>query len=118
MAINHDDKMPIDVAADSDIKYVLQQRMTEAGNQNTGYMTYRSIICIPAGYTDDVLGYIRASMAKTMLADLKDSVRSNRSLDIKDKYGSTAVSTKLLLQHAIILPYRRMWRLPMATWMF
>ena len=31
VAINHDDKMPIDVAADSDIRYVLQQRMTEAG---------------------------------------------------------------------------------------
>ena len=31
VAINHDDKMPIDVAADSDIKYILQQRMLEAG---------------------------------------------------------------------------------------
>lgn len=31
VAINHDDKMPVDVAADSDIRYVLQQRMTEAG---------------------------------------------------------------------------------------
>ena len=31
VAINHDDKMPIDVAADSDIRYVLQQKMTEAG---------------------------------------------------------------------------------------
>lgn len=72
VAINHDDKMPVDVAADSDIRYVLQQKMIEAG------------------YTEDVLGYIRASVAKTMLADLKDSVRSNRSLDIKDKYGSTA----------------------------
>ncbi|XP_065916033.1 protein phosphatase 1 regulatory inhibitor subunit 16B-like [Dysidea avara] len=72
VAINHDDKMPIDVAADSDIRYVLQQKMTEAG------------------YTEDVLGYIRASVAKTMLADLKDSVRSERTLDIKDKYGTTA----------------------------
>ena len=31
VAINHDDKMPIDVSADSDIKYILQQRMLEAG---------------------------------------------------------------------------------------
>ena len=29
--INLDDKMPIDVAADSDIRYILQQRMLEAG---------------------------------------------------------------------------------------
>ena len=27
-----------------------------------------------------------------MLADLKDSVKNDRSLNIKDKYGSTAVS--------------------------
>ena len=31
VAINHDAKMPVDVAADSDIKYILQQKMTEAG---------------------------------------------------------------------------------------
>lgn len=31
VAINHDDKMPVDVAADSDIRYVLQQKMIEAG---------------------------------------------------------------------------------------
>ena len=31
VAINHNDKMPIDVSADSDIKYVLQQKMNEAG---------------------------------------------------------------------------------------
>ena len=31
VAINNDDKMPIDVAADGDIKYILQQKMTEAG---------------------------------------------------------------------------------------
>ena len=30
-AINLDDKMPIDVAADADIKYIMQQRMLEAG---------------------------------------------------------------------------------------
>ena len=27
-----------------------------------------------------------------MLADLKDSVKNDRSLNVKDKYGSTAVS--------------------------
>ena len=31
VAINLDDKMPVDVACDSDIKYVLQQKMLEAG---------------------------------------------------------------------------------------
>ena len=31
VAINHNDKMPIDESADSDIKYVLQQKMIEAG---------------------------------------------------------------------------------------
>ena len=30
-SINLDDKMPIDVAADSDIRYILNQRMLEAG---------------------------------------------------------------------------------------
>ena len=36
VAINHDDKMPIDVSADSDIKYILQQRMLEAGEGEGG----------------------------------------------------------------------------------
>ena len=36
VAINHDDKMPIDVSADSDIKYILQQRMLEAGEGEEG----------------------------------------------------------------------------------
>ena len=31
VAINHDDKMPVDVSCDGDIKYILQQRMLEAG---------------------------------------------------------------------------------------
>jgi ankyrin repeat protein len=31
VAINNDDKMPVDVAADGDIRYVLQQKMLEAG---------------------------------------------------------------------------------------
>ncbi len=44
------------------------------------------------GYTDDVLEYIRVSVAKTMLADIKDSVRNNRTLNIQDKYGASAVS--------------------------
>ena len=45
------------------------------------------------GYTDDVLEYIRVSVPKTMLADLKDSVKNGRSLNIQDRYGATAVST-------------------------
>ncbi len=35
VALNNDDKMPIDVAADSDIKYILQQKMIEAGKGST-----------------------------------------------------------------------------------
>ena len=33
VAINNDDKMPVDVAADGDIRYILQQKMLEAGGQ-------------------------------------------------------------------------------------
>ena len=44
------------------------------------------------GFTDDVLEYIRESVPKTMLADLKDSIKQSRSLNVQDKYGSTAVS--------------------------
>lgn len=39
-----------------------------------------------------MLEYIRISVPKTMLADIKDSVRNNRSLNIQDKYGTSAVS--------------------------
>ena len=46
----------------------------------------------PPGYTEDVLEYIRISVPKTMLADLKDSVKSGRSLNVQDRYGATAVS--------------------------
>ena len=46
------------------------------------------------GYTDDVLEYIRISVPKTMLADLKDSVRNGRSLNVQDKYGTSAVSIR------------------------
>lgn len=31
--VNHDDKMPIDVACDGDIRYVIQQKMFEEGMQ-------------------------------------------------------------------------------------
>ncbi len=31
VAINHDDKLPVDVACDGDIRYILQQKMLEAG---------------------------------------------------------------------------------------
>lgn len=70
---NNDDCMPIDVAADSDIRHVMKQKM------------------IDAGLTDDLLQRLRENTPKSLLADLKDSVRSNRSLDIKDKYGATAM---------------------------
>ena len=35
VAINNDDKMPMDVSADGDIRYVLQQKMIEAGQSGT-----------------------------------------------------------------------------------
>ena len=31
VALNHDDKMPVDVGCDADIQYILQQKMLEAG---------------------------------------------------------------------------------------
>ena len=49
-------------------------------------------MCLLIGLTDDLLQRLRENTPKSLLADLKDSVRSNRSLDIKDKYGATAVS--------------------------
>ncbi len=52
-------------------------------------MSYTSI---SVGYTEDVLEYIRVSVPKTMLADLKDSVKNNRDLNMQDKYGCSAVS--------------------------
>jgi hypothetical protein len=36
VAINNDDKMPVDVAADGDVRYVLQQKMVEAGGCGLG----------------------------------------------------------------------------------
>ena len=35
-------------------------------------------------------------MPKNMLADLKDSTKHGRSLNIQDKYGATAVSQGLI----------------------
>ena len=49
------------------------------------------------GYTDDVLEYIRVSVPKNMLADLKDSMKNERSLNMQDKYGATAVSLRTLV---------------------
>ena len=43
VAINLDDKMPIDVACDSDIKYVLQQKMLEAGKLS---LWVQCMICV------------------------------------------------------------------------
>ena len=59
------------------------------------------VIC--PGYTDDVLEYIRVSVAKTMLADIKDSVRNNRTLNIQDKYGASAVSCVRGAWHIVVL---------------
>ena len=45
-----------------------------------------------AGHTEDMVEYLHKSVPVTMLADLKDSVRNNRDINIMDKYGATAVS--------------------------
>jgi len=36
VAINNDNKMPTDVAADGDVRYILQQKMIEAGERGRG----------------------------------------------------------------------------------
>ena len=33
VCVNHDDKMPIDVACDADIRHVIQQKMLEEGKE-------------------------------------------------------------------------------------
>ena len=44
-AINLDDKMPVDVSADPDIKYILQQKMLEAG----GLVCVCVCVCVCGG---------------------------------------------------------------------
>ena len=39
-----------------------------------------------------MIEYLHKSVPVTMLADLKDSVRNNRDINVMDKYGATAVS--------------------------
>ncbi|XP_011409906.2 PREDICTED: protein phosphatase 1 regulatory subunit 16A-like [Amphimedon queenslandica] len=73
VCVNHDDKMPVDVACDADIRHVIQQKMLEEG------------------YTDDVCKYLRDSVPKTMLADLKAFVSDGGSVNTKDKYGASAL---------------------------
>lgn len=45
-----------------------------------------------AGYTDDVCKYLRDSVPKTMLADLKEFLSNGGSVNNKDKYGASIVS--------------------------
>ena len=40
VTVNHDDKMPIDVACDSDIRYIIQQKMFEEGTYNIWLIRY------------------------------------------------------------------------------
>ena len=47
---------------------------------------------ISVGNTEDMIEYLHKSVPVTMLADLKDSVRNNRDINVMDKYGATAVS--------------------------
>ena len=44
-AINLDDKMPVDVSADADIRYILQQKMLEAGGWVGGWVG-GSVCCV------------------------------------------------------------------------
>ena len=39
-----------------------------------------------------MIEYLHRSVPVTMLADLKDSVRNARDINVMDKYGATAVS--------------------------
>ena len=117
---NNDDCMPIDVAADSDIKHVMKQKMLESGVCVCVCVCACVCVCVcvcararvcvcvcvcvhmhvcvnpcasfTAGLTEDLLQRLRENTPKSMLADLKDSVKCNRSLDVKDKYSATAVS--------------------------
>ena len=70
---------------------------------STIYFHYH--IPLTAGYTDDTCQYIRSSVPKTMLADLKDSIKGGRSLNIQDKYGATAVSVISTLSSTPALCY-------------
>ena len=47
------------------------------------------------GHTEDMVEYLHKSVPVTMLADLKDSVRNNRDINVMDKYGATAVSERM-----------------------
>lgn len=69
------------------------------------------------GYTDDVCKIIRASVPKNMMADIKDSIKSDRSLNLQDKYGATAVSAQPTWQFIRFCPSSTL-RLPTATWKY
>lgn len=79
-------------------KYLTLEKMAHSLHTQV-HISLLTHLCSPThthsltGYTDDVLEYIRVSVPKTMLADLKDSVKNERSLNIQDRYGATAVST-------------------------
>ena len=55
------------------------------------------------GMTDDLLQQLRGNVPNTMLADLKDSLKTGRSLDIKDSSGATAVSLHVRLMQLYVL---------------
>ena len=55
------------------------------------------------GYTDDVCKFIRGSIPNTMLADLKDSVKAKRSINVQDKYGATAVEFNVFVIVIIVI---------------
>ena len=54
--------------------------------------TVSHYVHISVGNTEDMIEYLHKSVPVTMLADLKDSVRNNRDINVMDKYGATAVS--------------------------
>ena len=52
-----------------------------------------------------MIEYLHKSVPVTMLADLKDSVRNNRDVNLMDKYGATAVSLCTMYLHVSIYSF-------------
>ena len=79
---------------------------TTVGHTLTHRVRGRACYCCshPLGMTDDLLQQLRGNVPNTMLADLKDSLRSGRSLDIKDGSGATAVSLHISLMQLHVCP--------------
>ena len=63
------------------------------------------------GHTEDMIEYLHKSVPVTMLADLKDSMRNNRDINIMDKYGATAVSRSIVCERVLSTRWHKVWKL-------